>query len=87
MAEKDNKQPENEFVRVYSTPKLGEVALIKSLLDGQNMPYYVKGENFGTFYGPADGLSTMDIMVRKDCAQDAEELLKDFINPAKINRE
>ena len=74
-------QSEYEFVKVYSTPKQGEIAIIKSILDGQNIPYYIKGENFGTLYGPADGLSSMDIMIRGDYYEDAKELLKDFIKP------
>ena len=69
------------FIRVYSTPKQGEIALIKSLLDSNKIPYYIKGENFGTLYGPADGLSTMDIMIREDYSEDVKELLKDFIKP------
>jgi hypothetical protein len=77
----DKEPSEYKLVRIFSTPKQGEIALIKSLLDGENIPYYIKGENFGIIYGPADGLSTMDLMVREDRAEDATELLKDFIKP------
>ena len=69
------------FIEVYSTPKQGEIALIKSILNSSKIPYYIKGENFGTLYGPADGLSTMDIMVSEDYSEDTKELLKDFIKP------
>jgi len=75
----EEKQPEHEFERVYSSPKQGEIGLIKSLLDGENIPYYIKGENFGTLYGPADGLSSMEVMIRKDYLETAKELLQDFI--------
>jgi len=75
------KQSQHKFVRVYSTPKLAEVAIIKSILESQKISYYIKGENFGTLYGPANGLSSMDIMVREDFCADAKELLKDFIKP------
>lgn len=74
-------QREYKFVKVYSSPKQGEIALIKSLLDGEKIPYYVKGENFATLYGPADGLSTMDIMIQEEYFEDVKELLKDFIIP------
>ena len=74
-------QSEYKFIKVFSTPKPGEIALIKSILDGQNIPYYIKGENFNALYGAADGLSAMDIMVRQDYSQDAKELLSEFINP------
>lgn len=77
----DKGRSEYKFVKIFSTPKQGEIAIIKSILDAQNLPYYIKGENFGTLYGPADGLSAMDIMVRQDYCQDAKELLSEFINP------
>jgi hypothetical protein len=74
-------QSENEFVKVYSSPKSGEIAIIKSLLDGNKIPYYIKGENFATLNGLADGLTTMDIMVSEEYSEDVKELLKDFIKP------
>lgn len=70
-----------QFIKVYSTSNQAEIAIIRSILDGQKIPYYIKGENFGTLYGPADGLSSMDIMIREGYSKDTEELLKDFINP------
>jgi hypothetical protein len=84
LAEKlaeDKLPPEYKFIKVYTTAKQGEIALIKSILDGNNIPYYIKGENFSTLYGPADGLSLMDIMIRQDHLEDAKELLKEFIRP------
>jgi len=60
---------------------LSEIAIIKSLLDGNQIPYYIKGENFASLNGLADGLTTMDIMVREDYSEDVKELLKDFIKP------
>lgn len=77
----EKSQHEYKFIKVFTTPKLGEITFIKSILDAENIPYYIKGENFGTLYGPADGLSSMDIMVREDFFNEANELLKDFINP------
>ena len=77
----DEHKKDHIFVKVYSTPKTGEIALIKSILNGEDIPYYIKGEHFGTLYGPADGMSSMDIMVREDYVEDIKELLKDFIKP------
>lgn len=74
-------QSEYKFVKIYSTPRQGEIALIKSILNSSKIPYYIKGENFGTLYGPANGLSMMDIMVSEDYSEDVKELLKDFIKP------
>lgn len=78
----DKKQPEYKFLKLYSTSEQGELAFIKSILDGQKIPYYIKGENFGSLYGPLLGkFSTTDVMVREDYVQEAKELLKDFIPP------
>ncbi len=77
--------PEHQFIQVHSTSNHGEIAVIKSLLDEQNIPYYIKGENFAMLYGAADGLTRMDIMVREDSAQEVRELLNDFINPPGLN--
>jgi len=70
-----------KFIKVYSTNNQGELALIKSILDGQKIKYFVKGENFSSIYGAANGLTSMDIMVREDIFTEANELLKGFINP------
>ncbi len=75
-------QKEYKFIKVYSTPKQGEIAIIKSILDSQNISYYIKGENFGILYGAANGLSSMDVMVRDDHSEEARELLKEFIKPS-----
>ena len=72
-----------KFLKVFTTPRMGEIAIIRSILDSEKIPYYIKGENFAYLYGPADGLSSVDVMVRENYAEDAKELLKDFINPPK----
>ncbi len=74
-------QKEYKFIKVYSTPKQGEIAIIKSILDAQEISYYIKGENFGVLYGAANGLSSMDVMIRGDYSEEAKELLKEFIKP------
>ena len=77
----DDKQPTYKFQKIFTTPKIEEISIIKSILDSEKIPYYIRGENFGTLYGPADGLSSVDIMIREDYADDAKDLLKDFISP------
>ena len=79
--EPERNQKEYKFIKVYTTPKLGEIAVIRSILDAQNIPYHIKGEHFATLYGQADGLSSMDIMVSEEYSEDAKELLKEFISP------
>ena len=76
-----NKNSNYKFIRAYSTPNSGEMPIIKSLLDAQKISYYIKGEHFAGLYGAADGLTSMDIMIRQDQLEDAKELLKDFIKP------
>jgi len=76
-----NNQSSYKFVKIYSTPNQGEIAIIKSILDAQEISYYIKGENFGALYGAASGLSSMDVMIRGDYSEDAKELLREFIKP------
>lgn len=78
----NNNQSDYKFIKIYSTPNQGEIAIIKSILDSQEISYYIKGENFSALYGAANGLSSMDVMVRDDCSEDAKELLKEFIKPS-----
>ena len=77
----NNNQSDYKFIKIYSTPNHGEIAIIKSILDSQGISYYIKGENFGTLYGAASGLSSMDVMIIEDYSEDAKELLKEFIKP------
>ena len=37
-----------EWVEVLATYNPGDVAVLKSLLDGENIPYYFKGEHFSS---------------------------------------
>jgi len=75
-------QPGYKFITIFTGPRMGEIAIIKSILDSEKIPYNIKGENFSTLYG-SDGLSPVDVMVREDYAEEVKELLKDFINPPK----
>ena len=77
----NQEESKHKFIKVYSTNKQGELALIKSILDDRKIGYFVKGENFNSIYGAADGLTSMDIMVREDYFAETNELLKDLINP------
>jgi len=76
----EEKQLNYKFIKISTAPKMGDIAIIKSILDGEKIPYYIKGENFGTIYGIAHGLSSVDIMIREDYAEDAKELLKDLMS-------
>ncbi len=69
---------ELKFVKVTSVNNQGVLSIIKSLLEGAKIPYYITNENFSTLYGVADGLTLMDIMVREDRLTEAADILKEF---------
>ena len=77
----ERRGPAGDWVKVHATPRQDEIAFIKSLLDAEGIPYFIKGEHFGTLYGPVHFLSSMEVMVTQDRLEDARELLKDFIEP------
>jgi hypothetical protein len=73
--EDSKKEPEYaDFVFVLATFSQGDVALIKSIFDKENIAYYIENEFGGTFIG---GLP-MRINVRKEDVEVAKELLKDI---------
>jgi hypothetical protein len=62
-------------VEVLRTGSLADVAFIKSVLDGENIPYYINGELSGNkrFAGP------MILMVSEEEAENAAKLLENII--------
>ena len=74
-------QSGKDFVRIHSVSRSDELAFIKSILESHGITYFIKGENFGSLYGPAYGFALMDVMVSEDCCEEAKEVLKDFICP------
>lgn len=63
------------FVPVLSTKSMGDIAIIKSLLDEQGIEYFIQGENMLHVLGSVD----MAILnVKEEQADDVKELLKDF---------
>ncbi len=66
---------EKELVEVYRTMNTFHIAFIKSLLDANNIKYFIEGENFlqvRPLVVPAI------IRVYKEQSAEAEELLKEF---------
>lgn len=41
------------LVRLIEPKDTGELVLMRSLLDGNNIPYFVQNEHFGSLYGGA----------------------------------
>jgi len=64
-----------DFVCMLSTFNATDVAMVESLLDGSNIDYYVLGENF-MYARPL--LEPVRVMVVKEQAEEALELLKDL---------
>ena len=71
-------EPKPEFVdyeQVLATYNPADIAIIKSLLDGEGITYFFKGEYFTYLRPLADPAR---LMVRKDQVEDAKELLKNL---------
>ena len=67
-------EDELKFVKILSTFSQVDVAMIKSLLEG-NVEYYFHGENF---MNVRPLLEPSILMVREDYADEVKELLSDF---------
>jgi len=42
---------ENEFIEVYLTHKASDIAFIKSIMDANDIRYFIDGENFVQTHG------------------------------------
>ncbi len=65
-----------DFEEVTTSYDPGDIALIKTILDENDIPFFVQDENFGSTVG---GSLPARILVAKDCAGLARDLLADFI--------
>ena len=61
-----------EIMTIYDP---GELVVIRSILEDNEITYFVQGEHFSSFYG---GIPTR-VMVPRDEYDRAAELLKDFL--------
>ncbi|MEJ2154126.1 MAG: DUF2007 domain-containing protein [Desulfobacteraceae bacterium] len=69
------KQNTMDFERVMEVRNAGDQAFIKSLLDSEGIVYFMQGEHVAQYLYHS---LPMRLMVRKDHAAAARELLKDF---------
>lgn len=63
------------FIPLLSTYNLGDIAVLRSMLDGQGIEYYLQGENAAYIRGYMDPTI---LMVREDQVQTVKELLGKF---------
>lgn len=67
-----------EFVdleEVMTSFDIGEISVVRSLLDDNQISYLVQNENFSSFYGNVPAR----ILVPKDRVNEAKHLLHDFL--------
>lgn len=69
------------FVNLYTPLNEMELSLIKSILDGEGIRYFVRNDNFGSLeVGPRISLfNGKMVTVPEDRYEEAKELLADFI--------
>jgi len=73
------------MVPVFKPQNEVELALAESELQAHGIPYYVHNRNFGGLYPGVqiDHYNARTIMVPEEAADDAREVLADFIEPIK----
>lgn len=64
-----------EYRPVIATSNFGDIALIKSLLDAEGIPYFAEGENFNLV---SPWIQPVRFLVRADNAEKARDVLNGF---------
>ncbi len=74
------------FVNLYSPKNETELSLIRSILDSEEISYFVRNDNFGSLeVGPHIGLyNAKMIQVQDDQYEKAKELLSDYIEKTSV---
>ena len=61
-------------MEVLSIADVGQIALIKSILDAEEIPYVAQGENFNLARN-----IPVRFLVPSDCFEEARKILADFL--------
>jgi hypothetical protein len=69
------------MIKLYSPPNQAELAIIESILEEENIPYFIHNNHFGSLeIGPLiDIYNKKTIMVEEAYEEQARELLQDFL--------
>lgn len=65
-----------DFEEIATSYDPGEIEMMKSILNDNKIYYFIQDENFGSVIG---GSLPARILVKKENAREAKELLEDFI--------
>jgi hypothetical protein len=76
------------MVKLRESHDEGELAVIRSLLDGNGIAYFIQNEHFGSLYpGSVLPFNTRVLMVGEDDAARAETLLSELDRPKLVDPE
>ena len=70
----DGSVPREEMVEVFSTYNPGDIAFVKSLLDGEGIHYYFQGENTAMLVAAG---AYARLLVRADQADSVRDILRE----------
>jgi hypothetical protein len=72
--EEDKTEPEKKFVKILQTNNLTDVVLLKSLLEGGEIRYFIQNDNMSVIY---PFIQPATLMVMEDDVEKTLDLLKD----------
>ena len=72
LAEKEKDDDDVTFIPVLSTYNLGDIALLRSILDDQDIEYFLQGENTSYIRGYMDPTI---LMIKDDQVETTKELV------------
>jgi hypothetical protein len=75
------------MIKLYSPRDAVELALIESILEGENIPYFIHNDHFGSLeVGPQiDIFNKKTIMVNEEHQERARELISDYIRTTRYD--